>query len=131
MMKIAVVGATGPTGIHLAAELRKTVASMRVITHSCDSSHSFPPFAIAIATAYPIKRSIIAFYPFANRDVNCAPVVCVALLGLMVVYALSRAPRRPDRNPPARLIDVAVHVLRFRFILRTRAVAVLRTVTRS
>jgi len=25
-----------------------------------------------------------------------APVVCVALLGLIVVYALSRAPRRPQ-----------------------------------
>ena len=54
-----------------------------------------------------------------------APVVCVALLGLVLHAA------RSDRNPPARLIDVAVHVLRFRFILRTRAVAVLRTVTRS
>jgi len=28
MMKIAVVGATGPTGIHLVTELRKTVASL-------------------------------------------------------------------------------------------------------
>ena len=45
MMKIAVVGATGPTGIHLVTELRKTVASVRVLTHSCDFSHSFPPFA--------------------------------------------------------------------------------------
>jgi NADH dehydrogenase FAD-containing subunit len=27
MMKIAVVGATGPTGIHLVTELRKTVPS--------------------------------------------------------------------------------------------------------
>jgi hypothetical protein len=34
-----------PTGIQLVTELRKTVASVRVITHSCDSSHSFPPFA--------------------------------------------------------------------------------------
>jgi hypothetical protein len=25
-----------------------------------------------------------------------APVVCVALLGLIVLYALSRAPRRPQ-----------------------------------
>ena len=29
MMKIAVVGATGPTGIHLVTELRKAVASVR------------------------------------------------------------------------------------------------------
>ena len=27
MTKVAIVGATGPTGIHLAAELRKTIAS--------------------------------------------------------------------------------------------------------
>ena len=39
------IHATGPTGIHLVTELRKTVAGVRVITHSCDSSHSFPPFA--------------------------------------------------------------------------------------
>jgi uncharacterized protein YbjT (DUF2867 family) len=57
MMKIAVVGATGPTGIHLVTELRKAVASVRVIArstdkarvavsdNSCDPSHSFPPFA--------------------------------------------------------------------------------------
>ena len=45
MMKTAVVGTTGPAGIHLVTELRKTVASVRVLTHSCDSSHSFPPFA--------------------------------------------------------------------------------------
>jgi hypothetical protein len=34
MIKIAVVGATGPTGIHLVTGLRKTVASMRVIARS-------------------------------------------------------------------------------------------------
>ena len=37
-MKIAVVGATGPTGIHLVTELRKTVASVRVIARSTDRS---------------------------------------------------------------------------------------------
>jgi hypothetical protein len=31
MMKIAVIGATGPTGIHLLTKLRKTVASVRVV----------------------------------------------------------------------------------------------------
>jgi len=31
MTKIAIVGATGPTGIHLVAELRKTAATVRVI----------------------------------------------------------------------------------------------------
>src|SRR5262249_10466484 len=36
MMKIAVVGATGPTGIHLVIELRKTVASVRVIARSAE-----------------------------------------------------------------------------------------------
>jgi hypothetical protein len=37
------------------------------------------------------------------------PVICVSLLGLIVLYALSRA--RSDRNTPARLIDFAVHVM--------------------
>jgi uncharacterized protein YbjT (DUF2867 family) len=36
MMKTAVVGATGPTGIHLVTELRKAVASVRVIARSTD-----------------------------------------------------------------------------------------------
>jgi len=55
--EIAVVGATGPTGIHVVTKLRKTVAGVRVIARStdrlallfpiisCDSSHSFPPCA--------------------------------------------------------------------------------------
>jgi hypothetical protein len=59
-----------------------------------------------------------------------APVVFVSLLGLIVLYArLVLHGVRSDRNP--RLIDFAVYVLSFCFILRTRAVAVLRTVTRS
>jgi nucleoside-diphosphate-sugar epimerase len=37
MMKIAVLGATGPTGIHLVTELRKTVATVRVIARSMDT----------------------------------------------------------------------------------------------
>jgi nucleoside-diphosphate-sugar epimerase len=36
MMKIAVVGATGPTGLHLVTELRKTVVTVRVIARSMD-----------------------------------------------------------------------------------------------
>jgi nucleoside-diphosphate-sugar epimerase len=36
MMKIAIIGATGPTGIHLVTELRKTIASVRVIARSTD-----------------------------------------------------------------------------------------------
>jgi nucleoside-diphosphate-sugar epimerase len=47
MMKIAVVGATGPTGIHLVAELRKTVASVRVIARSTDRlARLFPEAAV-------------------------------------------------------------------------------------
>jgi nucleoside-diphosphate-sugar epimerase len=47
MMKIAVVGATGPTGIHLVTELRKTVASVRVIARSADKlAQLFPEAAI-------------------------------------------------------------------------------------
>jgi uncharacterized protein YbjT (DUF2867 family) len=36
MMKIAIVGATGPTGIHLVTELRKSVTTVRVIARSID-----------------------------------------------------------------------------------------------
>ena len=47
MMKIAVVGATGPTGIHLVSELRKTVASVRVIARSTDRlARLFPETAV-------------------------------------------------------------------------------------
>jgi len=47
MMKIAIVGATGPTGIQLVAELRKTVASVRVIARSTDRlARLFPDAAV-------------------------------------------------------------------------------------
>jgi nucleoside-diphosphate-sugar epimerase len=47
MMKIGVVGATGPTGIHLVTELRKTVASVRVIARSTDRlARVFPEAAV-------------------------------------------------------------------------------------
>jgi hypothetical protein len=41
MMKIAVVGATGPTGLHLVTELRKTIAAARVIARGMDKSSSY------------------------------------------------------------------------------------------
>ena len=47
MIKIGVVGATGPIGIHLATELRKKVASVRVIARSSDRLTSlFPEAAV-------------------------------------------------------------------------------------
>jgi nucleoside-diphosphate-sugar epimerase len=47
MMKIAVAGATGPTGIHLVTELRKTVASVRAIARSTDRlARLFPDAAV-------------------------------------------------------------------------------------
>jgi len=47
MMKIAVVGATGPTGIHLVTELRKTVAGVRVIARGTDRlARLFPETAV-------------------------------------------------------------------------------------
>jgi len=36
MTKVAIVGATGPTGIHLATELRKTDTAVRVVARSMD-----------------------------------------------------------------------------------------------
>jgi NADH dehydrogenase FAD-containing subunit len=41
MVKIAIVGATGPTGIHLVSELRKTVAGVaiaRALAGRCNSA---------------------------------------------------------------------------------------------
>jgi len=47
MMKIAIVGATGPTGIHLVTELRKSVATVRVIARSTDKlARLFPEAAL-------------------------------------------------------------------------------------
>ena len=47
MMKIAIVGATGPTGIHLVSELRKTVAVVRVIARRMDTlARLFPEAAV-------------------------------------------------------------------------------------
>ena len=47
MMKIAIVGATGPTGIHLVTELRKSVATVRVIARSIDKlARLFPEAAV-------------------------------------------------------------------------------------
>jgi nucleoside-diphosphate-sugar epimerase len=47
MMKVAILGATGPTGIHLAAELRKTAAAVRVVARGMDKlARLFPDAAI-------------------------------------------------------------------------------------
>ena len=47
MTKIAIIGATGPTGIHLAAQLRKTDAVVRVVARAMDKlSRLFPDTAI-------------------------------------------------------------------------------------
>jgi nucleoside-diphosphate-sugar epimerase len=47
MTKVAIVGATGPTGIHLATELRKTDAAVRVVARSMDRLvRLFPDTAI-------------------------------------------------------------------------------------
>ena len=47
MTKIAIIGATGPTGIHLAAQLRKTDAVVRVVARAMDKlSRLFPDTAV-------------------------------------------------------------------------------------
>jgi nucleoside-diphosphate-sugar epimerase len=47
MTKIAIIGATGPTGIHLAAELRKTDTVVRVVARAMDKlSRLFPDAAV-------------------------------------------------------------------------------------
>ena len=95
-----------------------------MIAHSCDSSHSFPPIRSSnvsvgewvksddrsfdrvrcsdcnriyrVPTAFDLSTTMV------RMDVGweilsvLTPVVCVSLLGLIVLYALSRAPRRPQ-----------------------------------
>ena len=57
MTKIAIVGATGPTGIHLVSELRKTVASVRVIARSTDRlARLFPIIPVIPVTAFPYSH---------------------------------------------------------------------------
>jgi nucleoside-diphosphate-sugar epimerase len=47
MTKVAIVGATGPTGIHLTAELRKTTAAVRVVARDMDKlARLFPDAAV-------------------------------------------------------------------------------------
>src|SRR5215469_548796 len=47
MTKIAIVGATGPTGIHLAAELCRHTAAVRVIARDMDKlARLFPDAAV-------------------------------------------------------------------------------------
>ena len=47
MTKIAIVGATGPTGIHLATELRPTAATVRVVARGVDKlARLFPDAAV-------------------------------------------------------------------------------------
>jgi len=47
MTKVAIVGATGPTGIHLAAELRKAKTAVRVIARGADKlARLFPEAAV-------------------------------------------------------------------------------------
>jgi len=71
MMKIAVVGATGPTGLHLVTELRKTVVTVRVIARSMDKLvRLFPEVAVE-------KR---------EADVRDAHATLLAVDGCDVVY---------------------------------------------
>lgn len=47
MTKVAIVGATGPTGFHLTAELRKTNIAVRVIARGADKlAQLFPEAAV-------------------------------------------------------------------------------------
>jgi len=46
MTKVAIVGATGPTGIHLAAELRKMTATVRVVARGMDKLAQLFPDAV-------------------------------------------------------------------------------------
>ena len=109
----------------LGCEWRSATKLKKVITHSCGSSHSFlfaqVTFPLSdwvkgddrsldrvrcsdcnriyrVPTAFDLSTTMMTerFGGAHGRGVGNAPVVCEALLGLIVVYALSRAPRRPQ-----------------------------------
>jgi uncharacterized protein YbjT (DUF2867 family) len=80
MMKIAIVGATGPTGIHLVTELRKSVATVRVIARSIDKlARLFPQAAVEKLSA----------------DILDADATLRAVDGCDIVYVIQNG--RPSR----------------------------------
>ncbi len=78
MTKVAIVGATGPTGIHLTAELRKTDADVRVVARAMDKlAQLFPDAAVE-------KRPADIFDPDATlRAIESCELVydCIGLPG--------------------------------------------------
>jgi len=80
MMKIAVVGATGPTSIHLVTELRKTVANVRVFARSTDRlARLFPEAAVGKDSLGEnvacVKRRTARSKPFGAGDRSAARAV--------------------------------------------------------
>jgi hypothetical protein len=50
-------------------------------------------YAVAIAIVFRLEKRMDVWWEILSV---LAPVVCVALLGLIVLHALSRVPRRPQ-----------------------------------
>jgi hypothetical protein len=69
MTKIAIVGATGPTGIHLVAEFRKTAAAVRVKARTLVATERacslLRPFRVKVASCG--KSGDVSLRPAANR----------------------------------------------------------------
>jgi len=67
MAKVAIVGATGPTGIHLAAELRKTDVAGRLIARGTDK------LARLLRTPQPTGTIPEATIPLQARSERLSP----------------------------------------------------------
>ena len=84
MTKIAIVGATGPTGIHLAAELCRHTAAVRVIARDMDKlARLFPDAAVEkrpadILDADATLRATLAGSSV-NADARTSDFNCCAL----------------------------------------------------
>jgi hypothetical protein len=63
MTKVAIVGATGPTGIHLAAQLRNTAAAVRVVARSMNK----------LARLFPARQSRSGRPIFSTPTRRCVP----------------------------------------------------------
>ncbi len=76
MTKVAIVGATGPTGIHLVAEVRKTAAAVRVVARGMDKlARLFPDAAVEKRwqVCEPGRRCLVDLVGNSRRD---RPIYC-------------------------------------------------------
>jgi nucleoside-diphosphate-sugar epimerase len=79
MMKIAVLGATGPTGIHLVSELRKTIATVRVVARSMDTLTRLFPEATVEKWEADIRDPNAPYWRSMVATLSTTALACLAI----------------------------------------------------